>query len=151
MGLTRRRPPEPCHPRTVPQVGAVLTSPVSRFALACVPHRMKSSDPAGLVGQWEALALTERAGGVRFSVHARPRSSRSAILGVRDGALEVALTAPPADGAANAELIKLLARALEVRRGDVTIVVGASSRDKVLEVNGMSPESARSLLSGAVR
>jgi uncharacterized protein len=112
---------------------------------------MKRSDPPGLVGQWQALALTERAGGVRFSVHARPRSSRSAILGVRDGALEVALTAPPADGAANTELVKLLARALDVRRGDVTIVVGASSRDKVVEVNGMSPDAARALLSGAPR
>jgi hypothetical protein len=95
--------------------------------------------------------LTERAGGVRFSVHARPRSSRSAILGVREGALEVALTAPPADGAANAELIKLLARALEVRRGDVSIVVGVSSRDKVIEVNGLSSASARAHFSGAAR
>ena len=112
---------------------------------------MRKSDPPGLVGQWEALALTERGGGVRFSVHARPRSSRTAILGVREGALEVALTAPPADGAANAELVKLLARALEVRRGDVTIVVGASSRDKVVEINGMSPGGARALLGGAAR
>jgi uncharacterized protein (TIGR00251 family) len=63
----------------------------------------------------------------------------------------VALTAPPADGAANAELIKLLARALEVRRGDVTIVVGASSRDKVIEVNGLSSANVRAHLSGAAR
>jgi uncharacterized protein (TIGR00251 family) len=88
---------------------------------------------------------------VRFSVHARPRSSRSAILGVREGALEVALTSPPADGAANTELIKLLARALEVRRGDVSIVVGASSRDKVIEVNGLSSAGARARFSGAPR
>lgn len=112
---------------------------------------MTRSDSPGLVGEWEALAITGRAGGVRFSVHARPRSSRSAILGVRGGALEVALTAPPADGAANAELIKLLSRALEVRRGDLTIVVGSSSRDKVIEVNGMAEEDARARLSRAVR
>jgi uncharacterized protein (TIGR00251 family) len=103
------------------------------------------------MGQWEALAMTERAGGVRFSVHARPGSSRSAILGVRDGALDVALTSPPADGAANAELIKLVARALEVRRGDVVIVGGASSRSKLLEVHGVLPADARTRLSGAVR
>jgi len=103
------------------------------------------------MGEWEALVLNPRAGGVRLSVHVRPRSSRSAILGVREGALEVALTAPPADGAANSELVKLLARALEVRRGDVSIVVGASSRSKVLEINGMLPEQARSRLSGAAR
>ena len=95
--------------------------------------------------------MTERAGAVRFSVHVRPRSSRSAILGVREGALEVALTSPPADGAANAELAKLLARALEVRRGDVNIVIGASSRAKVIEINGMRPDAARARLSGAPR
>ena len=112
---------------------------------------MTSSDPPGVLGQWEALVLNERAGGVRLTVHVRPRSSRSAILGVREGALEVALTAPPADGAANSELIKLIARALEVRRGDVSIVVGASSRSKVLEINGIHPEQARLRLSGAAR
>jgi len=112
---------------------------------------MTRSDPPGLVGHWEALALNERAGGVRFSVHVRPRSSRSAILGVREGALEVALTAPPADGAANSELVALLARALEVRRGDLRIVVGASSRGKVIEVNGIHADDARARLSGAAR
>jgi len=112
---------------------------------------MTSSDPSGLRGHWEALVLDERAGGVRFSVHVRPRSSRSAILGVREGALDVALTAPPADGAANSELVKLLARALEVRRGDVSIVIGASSRGKVIHVNGVLPSAARSLLAGSAR
>ncbi len=104
-----------------------------------------------MTGQWEALALNERAGGVRFDVHVRPRSARSAILGVREGALDVGLTSPPADGAANGELCALLARALEVRRGDVRIVVGASSRAKIIEVNGMQPEDARARLSGAPR
>jgi uncharacterized protein (TIGR00251 family) len=112
---------------------------------------MTRSDPPGLPGHWEALTLSERAGGVRFSVHVRPRSSRSAILGVREGALEVALTAPPADGIANSELVALLARALGVRRGDLRIVVGASSRGKVIEVNGMHAHDARARLSGAAR
>jgi uncharacterized protein (TIGR00251 family) len=115
------------------------------------PRRMTRSESPGLVGQWDALAMNERAGGVRFGVHVRPRSSRSAILGVRDAQLDVALTAPPADGQANSELIKLLARALDVRRGDISIVVGASSRGKVIEVNGVRPEDARERLSKAVR
>jgi uncharacterized protein len=102
-------------------------------------------------GQWTALVLDERAGGVRFSVHVRPRSSRSAILGVREGALDVALTSPPVDGAANSELVALLARALEVRKGSVNIVVGASSRGKVIEVNGILPDDARARLGGAAR
>jgi uncharacterized protein (TIGR00251 family) len=113
------------------------------------PPAMTRSAPT--IGPWETLALNERAGGVRFSVHVRPRSSRSAILGVRETALEVALTSPPADGAANAELIKLLSRALEVPRGAVSIVVGASSRAKVIEVNGLPADAARARLTGATR
>jgi uncharacterized protein (TIGR00251 family) len=112
---------------------------------------MSRTDPPGLNGPWDALVLDERAGGVRLSVHVRPRSSRSAILGVKEGGLEVALTSPPADGAANTELLKILARALEVRRGDVDIIVGASSRTKVIHVNGVLPDTARALLRGAVR
>jgi len=114
-------------------------------------RRMTKTEPAGVLGPWQALGMTDRAGCVRFSVHVRPRSSRSAILGVREGSLDVALTAPPADGAANAELVRLLARALEVRRGDVSIVAGASSRSKLVEVNGTSSEDARARLAGAPR
>jgi uncharacterized protein (TIGR00251 family) len=108
-------------------------------------------EPRSVASQWDALVVTDRAGGVRFSVHARPRSSRAAILGVRDGALEVALTSPPADGAANAELIRLLAHALDVRRAEVSLVVGASSRTKLLEVAGLDATNTRSRLSGAAR
>ncbi len=102
-------------------------------------------------GEWARLEISERAGAVRFSVHVRPRSSRCVILGVREGSLDVALTAPPAEGAANEELRKLLARALDVRRADVNIIVGPSSRSKLLEVNGISPQTTRDKLARAKR
>jgi uncharacterized protein (TIGR00251 family) len=114
-------------------------------------HKRDVPAQPGVAGPWDALVLTERAGAVRFSVHARPRSSRAAILGVREGALDVAITAPPANGAANSELIGVLSRALNVRRGDVSIVVGASSRAKLVEVNGLTAADARGHLSGARR
>ena len=112
---------------------------------------MTRSEPPGVVGEWAGLTLTERSGAVRFSVHVRPRSSRLAILGVREGTLEVALTAPPADGAANSELLGLIAKALDVRRGSVSIVAGASSRGKLVEVNGLDPDEARLRFSKARR
>ena len=108
-------------------------------------------EPPGIPGPWEGLALTERSGGVRFSVHVRPRSSRSMIMGVREGNLDVALTSPPADGAANDELLGLLARALRVRRVDLSILVGASSRGKLIAVNGITPADARARLAQAKR
>src|SRR4051812_34058775 len=112
---------------------------------------MTSSEPPNIPAEWAKLKLNERAGGVRFDVHVRPRSSRGAILGIRDGALDVALTSPPADGAANSELIGLLAKALDVRRGSVAIVVGASSRGKLVQVNGVGLSDARVRLSKAKR
>ena len=101
--------------------------------------------------EWDNLAITERSFGSRLSVHVRPRSSRSAVLGVREGALDVSLTSPPADGAANAELLMLLAKALGVRRGDLSIAVGMSSRNKVIDVNGVRPDEARARLQKAQR
>src|SRR5512132_465293 len=112
---------------------------------------MASSEPPSIPGQWAGLRLNERSGGVRFDVRVRPRSSRSAILGVRDGSLDVALTSPPADGAANSELLRMLAKALLVRAADVAIVVGPSSRTKVVEVNGISADEARSRFTKAKR
>ena len=112
---------------------------------------MTRSEPPGVVGEWAGLTLTERSGAVRFSVHVRPRSSRSSILGVREGALEVALMAAPADGAANSELLGLIAKALDVRRSNVSIVAGASSRGKLVQVNGLGPDEARLRFSKARR
>ena len=112
---------------------------------------MASSEPPSIPGPWAGLNLNERSGGIRLDVHVRPRSSRSAILGVREGARDVALTSPPADGAANSELIRLLAKALLVRAADVTIVVGPSSRTKVVAVNGVDVETARARLSKGKR
>src|SRR5688572_26419110 len=107
----------------------------------------KTQEPETAMSEWGRISINPHAGGVRLSVHVRPKSSRSAILGVRDRALDVALTSPPADGAANAELQKLVARALGVTQRDVSIVAGSSSRSKVIEVNGVSLDEALARLS----
>jgi uncharacterized protein (TIGR00251 family) len=112
---------------------------------------MSKSDARENIGEWGRLSVNDRAGGVRISVYVRPKSARSAILGVREGQLDVALIAAPAEGAANAELQRILARALRVTQRDVTIVAGTSSRSKVLEVNGISADDARARLSAAKR
>ncbi len=78
-----------------------------------------------------------------MSIHVRPRSSRTAIVGVREGALDVALTAPPVDGQANAMLSALLAEALGVRKSDVLVVQGGHGRNKVVEIAGLSPGALR--------
>lgn len=90
-----------------------------------------------------ALDIEDHGGAVSFRVRVAPRASRDALLGVHDGALKVALTAPPVDGAANAALRKLLARHLGVARGAVTIVRGERSRDKIVRVEGLDPRDVR--------
>jgi uncharacterized protein len=78
---------------------------------------------------------------MRLRVRLTPKGGRNAIEGWRtDSAglpsLKARVAAPPEDGKANAALIELLARALDVRKSDVRIASGATSRMKVIEVEG---------------
>lgn len=95
------------------------------------------------------LDVRERAQAVRFSVRVQPRAARSGVAGLYAGSLRVRLNAPPVDGAANESLVELLAERLGVPRRDVSIVGGAASRSKVVEVRGVSAELVRSLVTNA--
>jgi len=89
------------------------------------------------------LRIRELEGAITFEVRVAPRASRNRVLGVQDGALKVALTAPPVDGAANEALKKLLAKALGVSKSDVEILRGDRARIKVLRVHGVSARDVR--------
>ena len=65
------------------------------------------------------LHIREQDGAITFEVRVAPRASRNRVVGVQDGALKVALTAPPVDGAANEALKKLLAKSLGVSKSSV--------------------------------
>lgn len=82
----------------------------------------------------------------RLSIRLTPRSSREGISGERDGVWQVRVTAPPVDGAANAALVRLLARRLRVGRGAVRIVSGETARTKIVEVEGLSEAELRARL-----
>lgn len=83
--------------------------------------------------------VTAAAGGTLLDIRVMPRAPRSAVAGVRDGALLVRLAAAPVDGEANDALLTLLARALDVPRRDLAIVAGERSRRKRIEVAGLAP------------
>lgn len=74
---------------------------------------------------------------VTLAVRVQPRSSRARVEGVKDGTLRVRLTAPPAEGEANAQLIEVLSKELGVRKSSIRIVKGLSSREKLVEVEGL--------------
>jgi len=94
----------------------------------------------------DPLRVTTTDMGVRFEVQVAPRAGPDAILGVHDGVLKVALTAPPVDGEANAALIAFLAKRLGVAKRDVTITQGTSSKRKTLEARGVDADALIALV-----
>ncbi len=82
------------------------------------------------------IQATEKDGALIFSVRVIPKSLRSEIAGVYDGALKVKLNAPPVDGAANSELVELLAKTFDVPKSVVEIVKGQTSKTKQIKITG---------------
>jgi uncharacterized protein len=93
--------------------------------------------------------LSRAKGGVHISVRVVPRAARSGIAGTRDGDLFVRLNAAPVEGAANTELIEVIATAIGVPRRVVSIAAGQKSRRKIIHVAGISVDEVRSRLGGA--
>lgn len=79
-------------------------------------------------------------------VRVQPRAASSAILGWRENALAVRVMAPPVEGAANAAVVALIARALGVRSSAVRVVRGERGRDKWLSVEGLTVAAIRERL-----
>ncbi|MFN0085357.1 MAG: DUF167 domain-containing protein [Blastocatellia bacterium] len=84
------------------------------------------------------IRLTEKEDGVSFAVRVQPRASRSGVAGEIDGVLKLRLAAPPVDGEANEELIRLLARLLDLPRANFSLLSGATSRNKTVFARGIS-------------
>jgi uncharacterized protein (TIGR00251 family) len=81
-----------------------------------------------------------------LNVRVVPRASKSEIVGLLDGALKVRIAAPPVDGAANAELVKLLAKAFGVSKGNVKIVSGDTSKNKRVSISSAANSMIQAVL-----
>ena len=85
--------------------------------------------------------ITDASGGAAFTVRVVTRASKAEIAGIQDdGILKVRLSEAPEGGAANQQLIHLLSEALEVPADAIEIVAGKDVRDKLISVDGISPE-----------
>ena len=91
------------------------------------------------------LKCVEDSSGISFLVRVVPRASRTGFAGDQDGVLRVRLAAPPVDGAANDELIALLADALRVSRRAVEIVHGHNAKSKRIRVSGTNRQAVLDL------
>jgi uncharacterized protein YggU (UPF0235/DUF167 family) len=78
---------------------------------------------------------------VRFAVRLTPRAALDRVDGVVDGVLRARVGAPAVEGAANNALVRLIADELGVSPRDVRIIAGASSRQKLVVVDGVDPEA----------
>jgi uncharacterized protein (TIGR00251 family) len=84
--------------------------------------------------------------GVRLRLRVQTRASRDEVANVRDGALVVRLTAAPVENAANAALVRLLARRLRVPISSVRIVRGEAGRNKLVEIDGVALQEVVTLV-----
>lgn len=76
-----------------------------------------------------------------------PGASRDRLMGELDGALKIAVAAPPEKGAANKAVCTLLAKILGLRRQQVTIAAGQTSPHKTVRITGSTPDKVRAALS----
>lgn len=84
-----------------------------------------------------------------LNIRVIPRARKSEVAGMRGDAWLVRLQAPPVEGAANDELIALLAKLLDVPRRDVTLVSGERSRNKRIRVASLDAATAQERLAAA--
>ncbi len=85
---------------------------------------------------------------MRITVWVRPGSARPGVGGERDGALVVRVSARAVEGQATEAALTAVAAAFGVRRRAVTLVAGAASRTKIVEVEGADPGTLDRLLAG---
>ena len=87
----------------------------------------------------------------RIAVRVHPGARRNALVDrLASGEWKVAVSAPPEGGRANAGVVELVAELLGVKRGQVTVARGASSRAKTVEITGLETGEAERRLAAAL-
>ncbi len=84
------------------------------------------------------LNYSDNNGAITFTAKIVPRASKSEIVGELNGALKIRISAPPVDGAANKELIKVLSKFFGVSKSDIEIVSGETSKLKQIRIENLS-------------
>jgi uncharacterized protein (TIGR00251 family) len=96
------------------------------------------------------IGLTEHAEGWILPVRAQPNARRAGVQGEQNGALKVAVTAPPEDGRANQALVEVLRETLGLKRSQVELVSGQTARDKRFLIRGLSRAELEARLAEAL-
>jgi len=86
-----------------------------------------------------------------LAVRVSPGAARTRVLGEHNGALKIAVSAPPEKGKANKAVIELLSRALGVRKSDVSVVSGETSRDKRICVKNIATDEVLKRIAASIK
>jgi uncharacterized protein (TIGR00251 family) len=81
-----------------------------------------------------------------LAIRVQPRAKRTEVAGEREGAVVIRVNAPPLEGRANEAVRRLIAKRLNVPQSAVQIVRGEGSRDKLVRIEGLSADEARTAL-----
>jgi uncharacterized protein len=96
-------------------------------------------------------AIREVRGAVEINVAVVPRASRSRVVGTLGDRIKVQLAAPPVDGAANVELVALLADLIGVPARSIAIVRGETHKRKTVRISGIDAAACRERLEAVIR
>jgi len=86
------------------------------------------------------FSFSEHNGCLIFTARVVPRASKSEIVGEHNGALKIRLASPPVNGAANAELIHILAKAFDIPNRSIEIISGQTSKTKQVRLENVTSE-----------
>ncbi len=97
------------------------------------------------------IELTVKAGVATFAVRVSPGAAKTRILGEHDGALKISVAAAPEKGKANKAVVDYVARLFAVRKADVEVISGLSSKDKRVAIKGLAPGAISDKLSALLK
>ena len=99
--------------------------------------------------QRDCIMIEQKGSAVRIRVRAQPRAARTEVSGAHGDELKIRIAAPPVDGAANAELVRFIAKQLGVAPSRVHVLRGDSGRSKVVEIDDANADDVRATLLGS--
>lgn len=89
---------------------------------------------------------SSRQPGTRLIIQAHPGARRNEIKGLVEDVLHIGIAAPPVEGKANRELIEYLSELLGISKSAISIERGATSRRKVILIEGIDRARILALL-----
>jgi uncharacterized protein (TIGR00251 family) len=90
--------------------------------------------------------VEEADGNCSIKCHIQPSASKTAVVGIYNGALKVSLAAPPVDGKANKALRTFIAKQLKLQKSKVRMIKGEKSRSKVILCEDITRNEVEALI-----